>query len=113
MWFKTKIGLVRIEGTVEFFASTYGDGRFAGIFAIQRQHGKKNSKRWFRTSHRDDYDSLYVACFHNDVGVQRGITEAFSLIEAAIRNREAICDLSRVGNDEAWRRPGWSFSAGW
>jgi hypothetical protein len=105
MWFKTRVGMVQLEGTVEYLV-----GRFAvannmsaiGIYAYQAHHAELQITRLFRRS-IDIYNRrIYIACFPDNPISNRTITECFRRIESAVRSGEVICDLSDIGDVASW-----------
>src|SRR5262245_59372668 len=111
MWFKTRTGLVCVEGTVEVWADRYtnpGGRKGVGIFAYQTHHADFEvslPSTPLRVSHR----RLYLACFPDGPGVDSAVAEAMQRIEWAVRNSEPICDLSDLGEEEAWGSTGCVF----
>jgi hypothetical protein len=104
MWFKTRTGLVCVEGTVEVWADRHtspGGRKAVGIYAYQARHAEFEVPLHptpVKVSHR----RIYLVCFPDGPAVDSAVAEAMQRIEWAIRNGEPICDLSDLGEEEAW-----------
>lgn len=108
MWFKTRTGLIGIEGTAEFLAERYsrpGIGKLVGVYGYQVRHFDVKVKRLFQKPVEIHNRKLYLARIPDDESAVGAVADCMARIERAIRGGEPICDLSDVGTDAAWDPP--------
>jgi hypothetical protein len=105
VWFKTRAGLVCVEGTVEVLADRWvrpAEGKCAGIFIYQASY--QTTQHWFfRPSIKNHaIRKTYLACFPDTESATEEVRKCMQTIEKAIRDGELICDLSELGTAAAW-----------
>jgi len=113
VWFKTRVGLVCIEGTAEFLAERWSlpsVGKYIGVFAYQARHPETVRKRLFRKAEYANR-KIYLACIPDD-GNDNEVMECMQRIEEAVRTG-TICDLSDIGAVGAWNNPGYGVMVNW
>jgi hypothetical protein len=101
VWFKTRAGLVCVEGPVEILADRWTKptvGKFVGVFACQLRY----KYRWLlpRTT---SCSKMYLACFPDTESTDVGVEACFQRIEKALKGGELVCDLSDLGTTEGWK----------
>ena len=101
MWFKTRIGLVSLPKCIEIKAwqsaktgnwnvgAHLKNGLDVEVRSLFRR--QKLSTPWF-----------WLACFRDSPSVQGDIARVFAAIEASVTGKQMICDLSQVGQADAW-----------
>src|SRR6516165_7132423 len=100
MWFKTRNGLVCVEGTVEVLATRYtlaGGDRSVGVYAYQANHADVEvplPQGPVKVYNR----KVYLACFPEDEWADDAVVEVMRRIEQAVRAGEPVCDLSALGD---------------
>jgi len=102
MWFKTRRGLVSLDGPFEYFAARYQRKSGVSVFAMDYRLAHRNLFTWLTPSWRD---YVYLACFPDSENANSMVKECMSRIEKAIVDGASICDLSDVGDDESWHAP--------
>jgi len=105
VWFKTRTGLVRVEGTAEFLASRFhtANGRWSvGVFAYQARHAEFERRGLLRRLVRVPSRWFYLACFPDGTGAETAVAECMRLIENAIQSGVPICDFSEMGDEASW-----------
>jgi hypothetical protein len=116
MWFKTRAGIVRIEGSVELLADRWPlnrGGRGIGVFAYQAHHPEMTAPRIFRSPVQVTNRKVYLACFLDHEDGYDVVSDCMRRIERSIRQNEAICDLSDMGDDAAWNAADWTVLVRW
>jgi len=97
MWMKTRVGFTALSEPLEI--RTF-ESRKSGNWSIVAQLRIETRRRFFRTFRVSTWRPL--AYFRDHDGVQAEIGRALELIASAVRNNEALCDLSHVGSADAW-----------
>jgi len=108
--------MVLIEGTVEYLADRWAlprGGRAIGVYAYQTRHPDMTVQRLFRSPAQVVNRKIYLACFLDSDDGEYAIAECMRRLERAIRQDEPICDLSDLGDAEAWNTPSWWVLVPW
>ena len=109
MWFKTRMGLVHVEG---FHQITVGKPYFiAGVAyraivtrsdeAVFTPRGVLKSF-WGGSVTFPGSGSYYLATFEDDKNIEAATSLCMSLIVNAIEQSLAVCDLSEQGTRDGW-----------
>jgi hypothetical protein len=116
MWFKTKTGLVRIEGTIEITLGRFADSRThrpsLGIYAYRYVHPEVKIQYWWSKFLKIYNRRMYLACFPDSELGELEAAACMVQIEKAIRSNDTICDLSDFGSVADWGS-GWSAFVRW
>ena len=110
MWFKTKFGLVHLEGSFAVHTKRYatrGGMKVVAVYAYQYLHPEFTQRRFLRPAIRVENPSVFLAALPDDGTAERRVVECLNRMEQSIRNDESICDLSDIGTVESWG-PGWA-----
>ena len=105
MWIKTRVGITRLAKPFEIRASKSPKSGNWAISAVIRGMPDIVS-RGLLTSHKITSPWFHLAWFRDRDGVQQEIAQALETILTAVRANADVCDLSKVGQAEAWD-PAW------
>jgi hypothetical protein len=116
MWFKTQAGLVNVEGTAQYLAWRWKakDGSATvWLTAHQSQTNEGDITRLFRKPIKIRGQYIYLAGFHDNDLAESLLADCMRRIESAIRNEDAICDLSDVGDRSLWQQSDRALPVNW
>ena len=106
MWFKTRVGFVKLAEPSEILAAKSKKGDTWFIYAHHTASPKIAFKSLLRRSSVSS-PTMHLAQFTDSPTVSQGIAECMARIEAAVRTKADICDLSQSGDAQAWP-PAWT-----
>jgi len=111
MWVKTRVGFVSITGPMEILVHQHPkDGRWS-IYTCLKAGQEAERRGFLKSSERTTNSTSHLAVFSDRPGVSEAIGECMVKIEAAIRAKADICDLSESGDalgwDKAWQQIQW------
>ena len=104
MWFKTRVALVSIENPVEILVFHDIPNRAWNIYVCPKNFPNLRSKTLWGSQNTVANPTSYLACFADGPDVKRMVGDCLAVIETAIHNKADICDLSRAGDAQAWRK---------
>lgn len=105
MWFKTRAGLVHIDGTAEFMVDRFtrsGGVKSVGVVALKQYHAQFVLKRLFRPPLEISHRRIYLACFPDNEDADRALAKCMVRIESAVIEENLVCDLSDLGQEDDW-----------
>ena len=105
MWFKTRTGLVGVREPVEilFERFTREGVTFWAVFA-RGQYQQEVIIKGVLGSGKFSNPVSYLAQFLDGSEAKQSVGKCLELIATSIGNGEKICDLSRVGDTQAWSK---------
>jgi hypothetical protein len=103
MLFRTRVGLAIIEGPLEILARKHPKLNIWGVYA-SRPIGPRLTVMSFLGSSKGSVASYAtrLACFSDSPDVRKSVGECMKLIEDALMTNAKSCDLSQVGDQQAW-----------
>jgi hypothetical protein len=103
MWFKTPVSLVSITEPSEILLAQSAKGDMWFIYARFKAVPEVTMKNplWMSRGSLSN-PSSYLALFNDGPDVSLAIAECMTHIEASIRAKADLCDLSQFGNPQAW-----------
>ena len=103
MWFKTRVGFVSITAPTEILVHQHPKYGSWSIYS-KLKAGLAMERRGFLKCRKRTTTNLtsHLAIFSDRPGVSEAIGECMVKIEAAIRAKADICDLSESGDTQAW-----------
>jgi hypothetical protein len=101
--FKTRVGLCVLCDNFEIHAFRPKDAKIWSIAAQHRGDSEMEGKTLFGRRVKFSGPWFYLAAFKNDAATEHEIGKAMQLIADAFTSSSPICDLSKVGSDDAWR----------
>ena len=106
MWFKTRIGICCLTDSSEILVGKNQKREIWFIYARRNAFATLTSMFWFgKNSERPA--ALVLAQFTDSPTVSAAIADCMAQIEAAIRTKAELCDLSQSGDARAWGS-GWT-----
>ena len=103
MWFKTRVGLISIQEPTEILIgkSTDSGPQRWWIYARLKAQQEGNAKGILGQATFTNPIS-YLAMFMGGDSCQQAISGCMAQIEASIQAGAKVCDLSEVGDAQAW-----------
>jgi uncharacterized membrane protein len=106
MWFKTRIGICCLTDSAEILVNKNQKRDIWFIYARRRAFAPLTSMFWFgKNSERPAV--LVLAQFIDSPTASAAIAKCMEQIETAIRTKAELCDLSQLGDAQAWGS-GWT-----
>ncbi len=102
MWFKTRVSLFELPEPHEFMVADHPEAKkpFRSVY-VGRIEQHFEYKGIFGSA-KVSNSSRHLAAFHKSDSNDEAIAECMKLIEEAIRTDAKICDLSAMGDRDAW-----------
>jgi hypothetical protein len=101
VWFKTRVSMVELQGSLEVLAWKDPDTPRWMLYAKSRSHDDWEFRTGFRRG-RISSPSIVLACFPDGAGVSGEIGAAMQRIAEAAGAGARLCDLSDVGSPAGW-----------
>jgi hypothetical protein len=102
MWFKTRVGICSVTDPSEILVSKGNKSDIWFIWASHKVCPKMSMRGLFGRSASISSPATHLAMFTNNSTVNEAIAECMAKLEAAIRAKSDICDLSQSGDAQAW-----------
>jgi hypothetical protein len=104
IWFKTRVGLASVTGSVEFLAWNNTKLHVWYVYARIKAWPELSTKSIWGRSASTSAPVIYLAFFTDGPEVSKAVGECMARIEDAVRTKAELCDLSKFGDAEAWRK---------
>jgi hypothetical protein len=102
MWFKTRVGICSLADPSEILAAKGKKGDIWFIYAHHKAGPQMTMRGIFGRSASLSSPATHLAQFTDSPTVSVAIAECMARIEAAIRTKADLCDLSQSGDAQAW-----------
>jgi len=105
MWFRTRVGLVGVEEPVEIVIEqfTRENTKYWAILARGKCQQEVTLKGVLGRGTFSNPVS-YLAQFLDNPDAKQSIGSCMRLIASSVENEKKVCDLSQVGDAQAWSR---------
>ena len=103
MWFKTRVGLCHVAEASEILVTTNDIKPKRWWISVRNTYQQEAAFKSFLGNGTFKNTFTYLAMFSDSPTVGDAIAECMGLIEASLRAKDEVCDLSQSGDVPAWK----------